>query len=255
MEGMYTKAIELLSNDVLKNLSTLKYLSIYKNHADIKIMEVSEDWAVMVTFPTNILSYDTATYPIARKAIFLNGTSEKLKHNLLTMFTPDNYILRLNEPLDLSDYRDRFTVTTGHAYVSFTCSVLNSLPYETVIFPDSRLPQEAMEMFGRNGYTPEDLAGYFKNGAQWFGLTFDGHLLSACFVFQNYSKIWEIAGVHTLEKERRHGYARTVVFSALKYLLERGLTPRYEAERDNQGSIRLARHLGMKEFLTIKHYL
>ena len=255
MGDKYIKALDILSCNVLKNLSTLKYLSIYKNHSDIKIMEASNNWAVMVTFPTSILSYDTATYPKATKAIFLNGTSDKLKHDLLNTLTPDNYILRLNQPLELSGYRDSFTISTGYTYISFTCSVLNETPKNKGILPNSRITREAIEMFGRNGYTPDDLVGYFENGAQWFGLTNNVRLVSACFVFRNYGEIWEIAGVHTLKEERRHRYAGMVVSSALNYLLERGLTPRYEAEQDNRDSIHLARHLGMKEFLTIRHYL
>ena len=255
MKDKYLKTIERLNSDVLRNLSTLKYLTIYRNYADIELIDDSGDWAVMAAFPTRILSYDTATYPKARKAVFLNGTSDKLKYDLLDMLKPDSYILRLNEDLDLSGCRDRFTVSPGHAYISFTCTTPEILPDVTRILSNGRVTQDGIDMFGRNGYTGDDISGYFANGARWFGLTINGRLTSTCFVFQNYGNIWEIAGVHTLEKERRHGYARTVVFSALKYLLDRGLTPRYEAERDNQGSIRLAMHLGMKEFLTIKHYL
>jgi GNAT superfamily N-acetyltransferase len=252
---IYIKSLECLEKDTLKHLSTLKYLSIYRDHADIKLVEDSGDWAILTMFPTSILSYDTATYPKARKAIFLNGTSDRLKYELLSLLTPDNYMLRLNENLDLSIYRDRFDISTGNTFISYTCTKLRSISEKATILPNATLTPEAINLFGRNGYTTDDLSRYFANGAQWFGLTENGRLASTCFVFQNYEKIWEIAGVRTLKEYRRHGYARIIVHSALKYLLERGLIPRYEAEQDNLNSIRLARQLKMKEFLTIRHYL
>lgn len=96
---------------------------------------------------------------------------------------------------------------------------------------------------------------HFNNGAVWFGLLKENRIRSICFVYQNYDDIWEIAGVHTLETERRKGYARTVVTSALAYLLEKKLTPRYMAEIRNTNSMKLAESLQMKQFLRMDHFL
>jgi GNAT superfamily N-acetyltransferase len=252
---VYTKALEHLNGDVLKNLSTLKYLTLYREYAGVYLIEDDWDWAVLSTFPTAILSYDTATYPDARQALFLNGSSKTLKHQLLTSLKPDHYILRLNEDLDLSPYREKFKITPGHAYISFTSLSSGILSNHALIAPKSQMTGEAVSFFARNGYTPDDLEKYFHQGAQWFGQSINGKLVSACFVFPNYDGIWEIAGVHTLEEARRHGYAETVVYSALAYLTARGLTPRYEAEQKNLASIYLAGRLKMKEFLTIRHFL
>jgi hypothetical protein len=252
---IYGKAIKYLNSDVLKHLPTLKYLSLYRAYAEINLVEDSGDWAVMVSFPTSILSYDTATYPKARRAVFLNGISESLKHDLLATLTPDNYLLRLNEDLDLSRYSDRFAVSAGNVYISFSGSAIPNSSIEVTISPNPEIGSEAVELIAHNGYTSNDLAGYFGNGAQWFGLMANEHLASACFVYQNYGNIWEIAGVHTIETERKHGYATTVVCSALAFLLQRGLVPRYDTNQKNLISINLARRLGMKEFLTIKHFL
>jgi hypothetical protein len=251
----YVKSLEHLNSNMLKHLSTLKYLSLYRDHADVKLVEDSGDWAILSAFPTGILSYDTATYPQAKKALFLNGTSEKLKHDLLAALKPDNYILRLNEDLDLSRYNVNFKISTGNTYISYTCLASDRTPGEVAIQPNPEVTPEAIDIFGRNGYTPDDLTGYFRQGAQWFGFPVNGRLSSACFVFQNYKHIWEIAGVHTVESGRQRGYAAIVVHSALAYLLGRGMVPRYEAELKNLPSQNLARHLNMKEFLTIRHFL
>ena len=251
----YSKASELLRGDVLRHLSTLKYLALYRDSADVKLVEDSTNWAVLVTFPTRVLSYDTATYPKAKKAVFLNGTCQELKHDLLATLTPDHYLLRLNEDLELSRYAGRFAISKGNVFVSFTCSVLDGPLNRAMIMPCAGITPQAAEILGRNGYMEDEISKYFDNGARWFGLETDGRLASACFVYQNYANVWEIAGVHTIEAERRRGYAAMVVRSALWYLLGLGLIPRYEAEQNNMNSISLARHLKMKEFLTIKHYL
>ena len=255
IDSAYVKSLALLNADVLKNLSTLKYLAIYRDHADVQLVEESDEWAVLAAFPTSILSYDTATYPKARTAIFLNGSTDRLKHRLLDSLRPDSYVLRLNEKLDLSVHGNKFAVSPGNAYVSFTCSLLNSLPVEPGVQPNSVPTSEAVEMFGRNGYTQKDMDAYFDRGARWFGLKIDGYLASACFVLENYENVWEIAGVHTLESQRRRGCASIVVRSALGYLLQRSLTPRYEAEEKNVASIGLVQKLSMKEFLTVRHFL
>jgi len=252
---VYTKALEHLNEDVLKNLSTLKYLTLYHNHAEVHLVEDAWDWAALSVFPTAILSYDTSTYPTARQALFLNGSSKTLKHGLLAALKPDHFLLRLNEDLDLSRYQEKYKVSPGHSYISFSGFSSGTASGQARITPQDKLTPEAVAFFGRNGYTPDDLKKYYRQGAQWFGHTIDGKLVSACFVFPNYNGIWEIAGVHTLEEYRRRGFAVTVVQAALLYLLGRGLTPRYEAEQDNTASIELARCLKMKEFLTIRHFL
>lgn len=252
---VYTKALAHLNNDVLKNLSTLKYLNWYRDYADVRLTEDTWDWAALSVFPTNILSYDTTEYPKARQALFLNGSSKTLKHELLTSLKPDYYLLRLNEDLDLFRYQGKYSVTPGHSYISYTALTYGAVSNQAEISPQARLTREVITFLGRNGYTPNDLEKYFGQGAQWFGQNIDGKLVSACFVFPNYDGIWEIAGLHTLEEARRHGYAAAVVHSALVYLLNRGLTPRYEAEQNNTASIALARRLKLKEFLTIRHFL
>lgn len=83
----------------------------------------------------------------------------------------------------------------------------------------------------------------------------DNIIRSICFVYQNFENIWEVAGVHTPETERRKGYGRMVVNSALAYLLERKLIPRYEADVLNLNSIKLAESLQMRPFLKMDHIL
>jgi GNAT superfamily N-acetyltransferase len=115
--------------------------------------------------------------------------------------------------------------------------------------------KSAWEMFRANGYEDKELVRYFQDGAQWFGIESEGRLASACFVFQNYKHIWEVAGVYTQPAFRRQGLGRMIVSGALGYLSVSGLVPRCQARWDNQASISLAKACGLIEFLQMDHYL
>jgi len=54
---------------------------------------------------------------------------------------------------------------------------------------------------------------------------------------------------------RGRGHASRVVRTALAELARRRLTPRYQVDRNNTPSIRLAESVGLQRFLTITHFL
>ncbi len=252
----FQKAMKLLESDIAKNLVTLKYLSTY--HAkDTRVYAVEDNvgWALLSSFPTSILSFDREAYPGAKVALFINGTSEKGKKQLLDSLTKNNYVLRLNRPLDLSGLESSYKVSKGYTYLSYSCSRLIDIPGFRIVAAKDVLTQEVINLISQNGHDEADLKEYFKNGARWFGVTESNELKSVCFVYADYGNYWEIGGVHTLESERGKGYARIVVYSVVKYLLDHNLLPRYCTEKKNVNSIRLAESLGMKQFLKIEHYL
>lgn len=254
-DPLYLKSVEYLKSNPLKHLTTLKYLLLYQDKITISLIEDSLKWALLVTIPTEFLSYDSVTYPYANQAIFLNGTSDQLKYDLLEKLPNNNYILRLNENLNLSVLRNRFQVTTGNSYVSYSCSSIDDSFKDSIVPGNPDITNEAINIIKRNGYTEPEIRKFFNNGAVWFGHIKDGIIRSICFIYRNYADIWEIAGVHTPETERMKGYARIVVTSALTYILERSLIPRYEADVRNINSIKLAENLKMKQFLRIDHFL
>ena len=254
-DSIFEKSVEYLKTDSFKHLSTLKYLSLYQDRLTISLVEDTQKWAVLVTIPAEILSYDTVTYPKANKAIFLNGTSEQLKYRLLDALPRNNYILRLNEDLDLSNLENRFETKEGNSFISYSCSTFNDSAMDIMVHGNTHITDEAIDIIKRNGYSESEIRKYFDNGAVWFGLTINDKIRSVCFIYQNYGAIWEIAGAHTLETERNKGYARIVVTSALTYILERNLVPRYEADVRNINSVKLAQSLKMIQFLRINHFL
>lgn len=254
-DSLYLKSVEYLKSNTLKHLSTLKHLFLYKDNVTIDLIEDSLKWALLVKIPTKFLSYDSATYPNANQAIFLNGTSDELKYYLLDKLPDDNYILRLNENLNLATYKNRFQVAVGNSYVSYSCSSIDDIYRDDMVLGNPNITDKAIDIIKRNGYTEPEIRKYFNNGAIWFGYIIDDIIRSICFVYRNYEDIWEIAGVHTPETERMKGYARIVVTSALAYILDRRLIPRYEADVRNVNSIKLTESLKMKQFLRVDHFL
>lgn len=216
-DSLLEKTIEYLKTDSFKHLSTLKYLSLYRDKLTISLLEESHNWAVLVTIPTEILSYDTATYPDANKAIFINGTSESLKYRLLDTLPKSNYILRLNEDINISGLKNRFRIKNGNSFVSYSCSVFEDYTANSIVPGNTHITDEVANIIMNNGYSEEEIKKYFDNGAAWFGIEVNNKIRSVCFVYQNYNRIWEIAGVHTLETDRNKGYARIAVTSALAH--------------------------------------
>lgn len=253
-KSLFHKTIRLLESDTLKHLVTLKYLTTYRKDATVNVIEDKTGWAVLSSFPTSILSFDREAYPKAKVALFVNGTNDLLKNSLVNELPLNNCILRLNEPLDLSRL-DRFTVSRGYIYNSYTCSKLPQTTPDTILTPNSKLTEDVIKFFVLNGHDEQDLIKYFKNGAKWFGVTKDNEIKSACFIYLDYANVREIGGMRTLEQERRKGYARIVTYSALKYLLDNRLTPRICTEEKNVNSIRVVQSLGMNQFLRIEHFL
>lgn len=254
-ESSYEKAIGLLETCIREHIATLKYLAIHREHALVNILEDDTGWAVLSLFPTAVLSYDKVTYPHARRAVFVNGTSDTLQRRLFSSLPANNYVLRLNQPLDLTPLEQKYNISRGFTYLSYSANELPAVSPPTLFPAQSKLTEEAIKLFIRNDYSIEDLGKYFKNGARWFGFSEDNKIKSLCLIYQDYGVFREIGGVRTLETERRKGCARAVVYSALKYLLDNNYLPRYVTEVNNTGSIRLAESLGMKPFLKIEHFL
>jgi hypothetical protein len=251
----YDIALALLETDVSQNIATLKYLAQYREHAAVSTAGDRSGWAVLSSFPTAILSYDRAVYPQAKIAVFVNGTDKELIYELLNKLPLNHYVFRFNAPLDVAPLESCYTITRGYIYNSYTGDTLPPNPPPVTVPAQSELTEEAIQLFGLNNHDREDLVKHFQHGARWFGYIEDNRIKSLCFTYDDYGDYREIAGVRTVDGERRKGYARIVVYSALKYLLDNHLKPRYVTEEANTNSNALAQNLGMKRFLKLEHFL
>ncbi|MDD5189877.1 MAG: GNAT family N-acetyltransferase [Dehalococcoidales bacterium] len=253
--SIYEKSVSYLQRDTLSNLTTLKYLLYYRAKAKVVLMEDAKDWALSAVIPSNLVSYDTLTYPRAEKSLFINGNSKELKYRLLNKLTNQCYILRLNDDLDLSPVKQRFHCERTRCYVSYTGSQTPDIVDDSSVIVSPVITDEVLSILKKNDYSEAEIRGYFRSGAIWFGLFLNNEIKSLCFVYRNYGDVWEIAGVHTSENERRKGYARLVVSAALKHLRQNHYIPRYNVEQTNVPSVALAQVLQLKPFLTIQHVL
>jgi predicted GNAT family acetyltransferase len=106
-----------------------------------------------------------------------------------------------------------------------------------------------------NGYAAGEMKAYFDRGAFSCTVYKGDDPISTCFCFPNFGKVWEIAGVHTVQDHRRQGYARKVVETASSVLLGRDYMLRYQMHESNVPSIQLAESVGLERFLTTEHFL
>ena len=113
---------------------------------------------------------------------------------------------------------------------------------------------EAAALWALNGYDAQEIRAHFEEGGRGYALCEGDAPVSACFVYPNYRRVWEIAGVHTRPQARGRGHARRVVCAALHDLAGEGRLPRYNVLDTNVPSIRLAESLGLRPASTLTHY-
>lgn len=246
----------LLEQDALRNLVTLKMLNCHPNSMRFELHQGADGWALLSLLEVRDSGWDRKTYPACKYVAFINGNSASRKVQLLACLPNENLVLKTGDRVVQKGVAQTGKGTEVMTFHSFTTGKQSSHAESDARLHQSGFYDEsAWGMFRANGYEDEELARYFQSGAQWFGIESEGQLASACFVFQNYKQIWEVAGVYTQLDFRRRGLGKMTVLGALKYLAASGLVPRYQARGDNHASICLARSCGLTEFLQMAHYL
>jgi RimJ/RimL family protein N-acetyltransferase len=246
----------LLEQDELMNLVTLKMVNRFPNNMSFELREDADGWALLSVLEARASEWDRKTYPDSRYVVFINGNSAVGKIQLLASLPKENLVLKTSDEIVKRQIAQYEKVTNVRTFHSFTAGKEFSPPKaDPGLCRSDSHDERAWEMFRANGYEDEELAAYFRNGAQWFGVEIEGQLASACFVFQNYKQIWEIGGVFTQTDFRRRGLAQIAVRGALDYLVASSLIPRYQTTTDNHASLGLARTCGLNEFLQMTHYV
>jgi GNAT superfamily N-acetyltransferase len=239
----------------MRNLVTLKMLTCYPGIMDFELLQNGDRWALLSLLPVSASAWDRQTYPDCKYAVFINGNDGDKMEQLLDQLPKGELVVKTTDDSvrEWLVQKNGTKVMVFHSFKSDTKAKAESMDGEII---SSGIHNEAAwKMFRANGYVDEELAQYFRNGARWFGIEENGQLASACFVFENYRQVWEIAGVYTQPECRRRGLAKNVVEAALVYLTHAGLVPRYQARWDNHPSLSLARACGLIEFLRMEHYI
>lgn len=246
----------LLEEDALSNLVTLKMVHRLPNSMHFELIEGADGWALLSLLDIRDSEWDRKTYPACKYAVFINGNSDARKIQLLASLPKESLVIKTGDEIVQQKIAETGKATKVRTFHSFTTGKpFSQLQSDPGLRQFSSRDERAWAMFRANGYEDAELAQYFENGAQWFGIDSEGKLASACFVFQNYKQIWEIGGVFTQPDFRRRGLAQIVVQGALKHLLASGLVPRYQTTSDNHASLSLAQSCGLTEFLQMAHYL
>ncbi|ANY67226.1 hypothetical protein BBD42_12680 [Paenibacillus sp. BIHB 4019] len=264
--------VRLLEEDTLTNITLLKMIEAYEASIIIQFIEGSEpsQWGLLLLLPVEAYPYDQQTYPEADYIAFVAYTEQSLLPELLTAVPAGT---RLVFKLQKDEYREQlanyYELEQARAYISYTSQdeltsssvqhhklhkpIHKAIRNEDVVKHEA-LAEELLPLLCSNGYTPEELRGYFAAGAYSFVIYRDGEAAAGCFIFRNYNEIWEIAGVHTREHWRGQGLARQLVAAALEQLRQLGLRPRYHVLETNAASIRLAESLGLLPFMKLTHH-
>lgn len=243
-----------LAEEPLRHVVLLKQLAAYPEHVTVSRVTGPEGAATLVALDTSVSPYDRATYPRAAVVAFVSSDHPTLTAALMPRVPRDvGIVFKLSNEADLAPIASRFAVARRTSFVSFTS------PAPIVPSSDVRVTtapgDAAFRLFDVQGHDRAWLNALLQDGKAFVCmLEHDDALLSACFVFENYGPVWEIGGVLTVPFHRRMGLAARVVRTAVAELGRRGLAPRYSVEERNQGSIGLARSIGLVPFLTVVHY-
>jgi len=245
-----------LQRDVLRHVVTLKMLQLYGDAIELKFAEDGDGWALLSLLPAEMSDFDRRAYAESRFVVLVDGTSAGSKLTLLEGLPSDRLVIKTYDDLVRQFALARLRARKVRSFVSLTVPAGTRLEEKpSGVVESGLLAPEVARMLSNNGYTPEELAGQFAAGARWFATQEAGKTVSAGFVFPNFDSVWEIGGLFTEPGWRRQGRARSIVIAALNYLTARGRVPRYQAQSDNIGSVRLAQAAGLREFLRLDHLL
>jgi RimJ/RimL family protein N-acetyltransferase len=247
--------IATLAKDPLRNIVLLKHLEAFPDHTCVHHLANGSRTATLVLLDTAPSAYDRAAYPAADYAALIASDDAALTLRLLDMI-PGNagIVFKVAGEEHGSAIARQFMVERTAEFWSFT----SAAPFEDdrEVRLTQTPPDAAFDLFEAQGHARSWLEPLLRRDravACVIGPERQPH--AVCFAFGNYERVWEIGGVVAPSEYRGRGYASRVVRTALAELARRRLTPRYQVDRDNMPSIRLAESVGLRRFLTITHFL
>ncbi len=250
-----SRARKLLEADLLPHVVTLKMLRSYADQMTLTVHEAGDRWAILSVLPVRLSEWDRRAYPEAHFVAFLDSNNLEAEVDLFPELPKAGMVLKTGDESLKRELVSKLGARKVNSYVSFTTGTLIGEGGREHEVQQSGQPNAQVErLFEKNGYSQGELRSHFLEGARWFAIEGEGQYISACFVYQNYGRVWEIGGVHTEESHRGQGLAQCTVGAAIRYLLGCDLIPRYQVQWDNEASIRVARKCGLQEFLRFDHF-
>jgi ribosomal protein S18 acetylase RimI-like enzyme len=242
-------------------LVQLKYLQHYPDRVACHEVVEGDSRAMLMTCLVADMPWDSKQYPEGN-SMFLPYTPDARCGHLLASYIHAQWDMSVPHVFKFCDtgtrlvFRYHFRLAPLRSYYSFTTeNAARAYRRSDRVVVSESVNGELVELFGRNGYSPDELDEMATAGLLTFALYEANKIVCGCLAFRNFQTIWEIGGVHTVESERRKGLAREVVQTALHVLRMRDLIPRYHVEVGNIASVRLAQSLDLTLSLQFEHYL
>lgn len=255
--------LAFLAADKLRNIHLLKMLAVYPGHARLFGAHASGDHAALVRLPVAVAGYDRVHYPDARWIAVVSATQVDLARQVIgnALASPDHvpgcWVFKCMDAAVVDALRSFGTVTRATSFISFTGAAKGLFALQHVVQSAREPAQPVLDMLAHGGgYAREEVLSFFREAdgrGYWTGNA--GAPQAVCMSFALQDDVYEIAALYTSPEFRRQGYAHSLVSAACNDLRTRHRLLRYQAREDNEPSIRLARRLGLSEFLCVEHWL
>jgi len=244
-----------LARNPLRNIVLLKHLEAYPDHTRVHHLSDGAAAATLVLLETAVSAYDREAYPVAKYAALIASDAPALTLRLLDA-VPDNaaVVFKVAGDADGAAIASRFAARQTAEFWSFTSAAPFARDADVAL---SQSPGDAaFDLFAAQGHARDWLAPLLASDRAFAcSLGPPEKPLAVCFAYENYRDVWEVGGVVAPPEFRGRGYAARAVRTALAELYRRRLTPRYQVDRNNTPSVRLAESVGLQRFLAITHFL
>jgi ribosomal protein S18 acetylase RimI-like enzyme len=245
-----------LERQPLRNIVLLKHIEAFREHVSVVQVSDGPDTATLVLLDTTGSPYDRETYPQAAFAALISSDQPHLTRRLLdSLPTPGNVVFKLASDDDRDVIGERFPLTRATSFLSFTGDERAAFVADEQVAVSMSPSDRVLRLFESQGHPREWLLPLTASGRAFACIAdLDGEPRAACLAFENHRQIWEVGGVVTPMPYRGQGFAKRVVRTALAELQRRKLVARYQVNEDNLPSIRLARSVGLRQFLQLVHF-
>lgn len=212
--------------------------------------------ATLVLLDTRASAYDREIYPEAAFAALISSDDPDLTRQLIGSVPRRRpVVFKLSNDTDRDVVAERFQIRRATSFLSFAVGEPAGYSADPAVSITDSASDAMVDLLGSQGHSREGLCPLLSSGRAFTcALEQDREPLSVCLAFQNHRQVWEVGGVVTPAQHRGKGFASRVVRSALAELQRRGLVARYQVNEDNLPSIRLARSLGLRQFLQLTHF-
>lgn len=247
-----TDQLTVLRRDPLKHAVILKYLMATPGAQLHQVTRGARSASLLLIDP-KLSSYDRRTYPEATSAVLIASDDPVLTRQLMP-FVPrgERTFFRLATEADRAVVAETFALERRNAFLSFTGPGPGGSDAAIEADPETA----PYDLFAEQDHDPAWVDGLIRAGRAFTStIRESGGAIAACFAFELDTAIWEVGGVYTRLEHRGRRLAYRAVAAALSELARRGLISRYQVGETNGPSIGLARSLGMRQFLTLTHYM